>query len=504
MKKPKRKNHAGRQLLASLVLVGLATSIFIYSSYQHRDLRAGKPFVPKEELPLATQLTPAQMKEDLATFEKQLAQVHPATAGGFSDETKAALEQAKKSVKSPKKVSEFTTILNQVAATLQDGHTAAVRLSDRQIPAQLRYIEDKLYVKSYSPPQPAQPAENGEGSENEEEAEPATDEEDGGESAAADGGQLQPGDELVSIGGVPISRITGRLKVITPTETGRSDSGTVKNSGLFYRACENDLLRESTLYAAGVDTSSGTVAVAVQRGGQQVTCTATLADPAAPSFSYTIESGVCQLVLPYCDSGKEAASFLKEAFGAIKQQKVHTLVVDLRQNGGSGSDMTALLMPYIDVDNVKQFSNTVTRYSDLAAAQLGYRLTIGSALTDIGLQKNERQSDLLFTGPVYCLIDEGVYGTANDLAIALHDSGAAKLVGSDTAAASTGYGAPVSGQLKNSGICYRISHQKITRFADSDAAALTPDIAVKITPQELASQSDSHLQAVWEDVKKQK
>lgn len=231
-------------------------------------------------------------------------------------------------------------------------------------------------------------------------------------------------------------------------------------------------------------------------------------------------------------------NFLEDMFEEMKEERVTTLIVDMRWNGGGSSSYGDQLLYYLDTPpKLRSISVAIRfsplyreffpeKYADYAAAyakkydgkQLPDSLIVTSdfVLADSsegGFFQNvmERKSDYyikpnrtVFKGNVYFLVGDGTYSSAIILASLVKDNKLFMTVGQPTRGRPSHYGETLVLKLPNSGIVCRISCKKFFRpdtVKDSEDA-LYPDVIIWPTFEDVKYGRDSVFEWVLEDARK--
>lgn len=480
-------NKKGRILLVSLIIISI---IFISGKYiLDSNLLVNRMFKdPIEPVfdysfrPMDDMISPEEMEDDLFQLKRDLEEVHPKTRDGLSAEIQSAFDDAMVAIQEPRTILEFTTITSELASMLEDAHTSvnAVYAKDLALPMDIKIIDEKFYVLQ--------------------------------------GNDLEAGDELVSIGGIPLEEIYQVSKKRIPSEN-------IYWTNLLF---ENYAILESTLVEMGGEIDNGGTEVLVNRNGNEIRESLYYGDlqfqPIAvdgdykryktypednaynTQFSYyiDIENDLCHFILKSCDNSPEYRQFLENMFDDVDQHKVGNIVVDLRGNPGGNSSVVDEFLRYIDVDEFVTYGG-YRRLSQAASDQRGYLKSQGEFRSKPGRQKNDKVKDSSFQGHIYALIDSGTFSSGNWFGVILADSGIGTLIGEPSGNAPSSYGDILFFQLENSKLLYNISYtqwirpDEETRYED----ALYPDYEVKYTIEDYINKKDLPMEKAIELIKSQ-
>lgn len=175
---------------------------------------------------------------------------------------------------------------------------------------------------------------------------------------------------------------------------------------------------------------------------------AILREEAEPRFDLAIQpGGVAVLAVNTFDEPDPApfAAFTRDAFARIRQEGVHTLVIDVSRNGG-GNDAMWLegLMPYL-----------ATRAYRTGSTHRGFTRADPGNVVDGEIstwRQPQPEHPLRFNGKVYVRIGHDTYSSAILFANVMHDFGFATLVGSGGAARRSQSGGTRAAVLPHTGL----------------------------------------------------
>lgn len=175
------------------------------------------------------------------------------------------------------------------------------------------------------------------------------------------------------------------------------------------------------------------------------------------------EHSLAVLTLDSCDYNEVYRETLQEMFTKVKNQNIHNVAVDLRNNGGGSSSVADEFIRYLNVDKY----NTVS---------MSWRLGFFMPHFD-GRQNNNRIDELTFTGNVYVLTSNDTFSSAMLFAEYIKDNSLGTIVGETPGNAANACGEITFFQMGESGLILACSTKIFTR-ADSDNPELviTPDL----------------------------
>ncbi|HWT27106.1 MAG TPA: S41 family peptidase [Mobilitalea sp.] len=189
-----------------------------------------------------------------------------------------------------------------------------------------------------------------------------------------------------------------------------------------------------------------------------------------PFVSYQIDkdNSLGILSLLSCDNNAYYRETLKEFFTEIKKNKIQTVAVDLRNNGGGNSTVANEFIRYLDTDKFYVAGGVEVRYGP-------WLQKFKKSPT-----KNRRIKDLLFTGNVYALTSDVTFSSAKMFANMLSDNHLGKLIGEIPGNMPASYGDILYFQTPNAKLLFSVSYKYFGRIDETKAdQPLIPDSEVK-------------------------
>jgi len=372
-------------------------------------------------------LTQQQAQDDLNTLKENLEQFHPGLYRYTTEDSMAYyFKTAQSRLKESQKVTDLYKEVTNLLSKVRCGHTrpsmpeaANNQFKEEQffLPLAVKYLGARLFV----------------------------------DDLRTNDGNLQRGDELISINGRSVADIT---KDIFDHLSG---DGFI-NAGK-YRQAERHFRYYYQLYVAKGVKRYQLVVKKPDGGREQFTVNgekwADLTSMNKPSperaelelehrrgYSYMKIGTFVSYYLRNADLDYEA--FLEASFAELNERGAQNLVLDLRGNGGGDDNYGALLVSY--------FADRAFRYFDrieVTDAYSGYGSVERSQGRNLmtshkGLSIWQPQSNR-FSGMVYALTDGWSFSTCADVATVLHHNRWATLIGEETGG---GYDGNTSGNSR--------------------------------------------------------
>lgn len=195
-------------------------------------------------------------------------------------------------------------------------------------------------------------------------------------------------------------------------------------------------------------------------------------------------------------------SFLQDTFTQIQANKISTLIVDLRANGGGNSALGDALLQYLTNQRFRQFSRTEIKVSTQLTDWIGkggasLPWPAGTAIGSIYKLEDgwvlPRENLLRFSGFVYILTSYNTFSSASQLAATVKDLKLGVVVGEETRGHPTTYGDFITFLLPNSDLEAFVSTKYFVRPGGFDEGrGVIPDVQIP---------SDQALSWVLEQVK---
>jgi len=186
-----------------------------------------------------------------------------------------------------------------------------------------------------------------------------------------------------------------------------------------------------------------------------------------PFYDYSVDgaSGVGIFILRQCIYDKTYKTALKDFFTSVRDEGVHSVIVDLRGNPGGNSLVANEFLRYLPVENYEVGSSTV-RFGPVIWKN------------QPGRQKNQ-QAEYVFSGDVYVLTGEDSFSSAVDFATLLSDNGLCMVVGESPGNMPSSYGDILYFQTPNALLAFTVSYKYFIRpDASKSNLPLLPDIQV--------------------------
>jgi hypothetical protein len=430
-----------------------------------------------------TNLSPTELRADIAEFQRLMLDVHPAAIRSLPfDDPGPALDELSAAIDAPLDHLQFYRRLAPVANRLNDEHTMVfpseldrARLAGPEagrLPLDVALIDGRLYVaRNYS-----------------------------------DVASIRPGDEVLSINGHAAGYILETL------------------SGYY----SGTRLQQKQYYAVA-DFAAGLPLVLDIGGPYQVrllsrdTETASLqelpgiesSDDTGDPFSVSQPAAGTMLFAWHAfeDDENQFDEFLASMFESARADNIQALIIDIRDNQGGaaeyGDDVIEYLIeaPFSQLERVE-----VTVSEDVRAEFLGY---VPGALRWLPIQylhpwlrplwtSEPGESVVIpmdpvvppddvprFSGDVFLLIGPGTMSSASLFAATLKQLDLATLVGEATGGHATMYGNLVDARLPNSGLKVWMPTSVVAGLA---AGPVTPDHRVAQSARDVAGSKDAVLE----------
>jgi hypothetical protein len=405
-------------------------------------------------------LTPAQVRQDVATFRSALEERHPSLFRySTTRDVEVFFSQVDRDSDRITNERELYARLAPFAAILKDGHTALQRSEAVQraagdtklLPLEMYLLDDRLWVlRSH---------------------------------AAA----VTAGAEILSIDDDAAVNVIRRVRAAEPRD-GNSDGGpryTLSRRLRFVRQL------------AALDGERDTYRIAVRQPGSpgiaklQVASIPlrTLQPSGAPQetgelLSLATVDGVPVLKLRSFGNGLEEQ--LREMVRTVVQQKSPALVIDVRGNGGGLDALGLQLFAHIASGPFQYYRSLRVRVRSTERPFTGH--------PNLGTHQPDSVN---YRGRVVVLMDGGSFSTTAEFLAALRASGRATFVGEESGGAECGNtsGRSAMVTLPNSGL---LLHIPLVRYdtaipCDGRGRGILPDVTVPVTVQDVLAGRDPQM-----------
>jgi hypothetical protein len=195
--------------------------------------------------------------------------------------------------------------------------------------------------------------------------------------------------------------------------------------------------------------------------------------------------------------------FIDETFDKVRLQKINTLVIDIRENGGGNTDTSTYLARYIASSPFRMISSMRERLNTDNRGLFNYRGNKGDTLEDewddwvdpIG-------EDRRFKGNTFVLISPLSYSSAIVFATAVKDNQIATLVGRETGGFANQTAQGNLFNLPNSELRVYVATRLLVRpNGKLEVSGVVPDIKVSATPEQIMAGIDADIQATLKHAK---
>lgn len=426
----KKKSH---KIFARVLAGGLAGLLLVFGAcfavaYFTQPLSfGGKPLHVMKQRDAGDVLTQTQASGDAAQMVSFLEQVHPMflkrPPQPYNQNKNKYLLSADKSMT----VSEFGALTSRFLTTLEDGHTRVFWVEPEGLAVNWKWVGRTFVIgRGCSLPENAQ---------------------------------------VISVGGVPVSKIAASVDALFPEE---NDAGRAAQREEYGRYLP-------VLQTAGVKNGRDAVVKFSDHGKvteKTLPFRLNMSADDAPSVEGKRQGGAFVITLRSCDTGAElnktVASLKRAVSGGVKK-----VVVDVRDNPGGNSDACLQILNALDM--TPGVYGRVIRFSKPASEQNGYLRKSGKMVSE-PVDSAKRNPNIKLT----VLTNENTFSSAAMLAVWVRDGRLGKIVGQPSSNKPSSYGDIIHFQLNNSRLCGIVSHKQFTRpdITQTDQTELTPDIVV--------------------------
>lgn len=185
------------------------------------------------------------------------------------------------------------------------------------------------------------------------------------------------------------------------------------------------------------------------------------------SYKIDKENSLGVFTLNRCEMSAEYTDRLSEFFGAVRDNNIGNIAVDLRSNGGGTTEVINEFLRYINISDYKLFGGTDIRFG-------GNLISYRDEITP------NKHVENAFDGKVYVLTSQYTFSSAMDFAMVIQDNGIGKVIGEIPGNMPTAYGDKLSFQLSESKLVLSVSYKKFYRVdINKSIEPLIPDYTVE-------------------------
>lgn len=185
------------------------------------------------------------------------------------------------------------------------------------------------------------------------------------------------------------------------------------------------------------------------------------------SYKIDKENSLGVFTLNRCEMSAEYTDRLSEFFGAVRDNNIGNIAVDLRSNGGGTTEVINEFLRYINISDYKLFGGTDIRFG-------GNLISYRDEITP------NKHVENAFDGKVYVLTSQYTFSSAMDFAMVIQDNGIGKVIGEMPGNMPTAYGDKLSFQLSESKLVLSVSYKKFYRVdINKSIEPLIPDYTVE-------------------------
>ncbi len=181
-------------------------------------------------------------------------------------------------------------------------------------------------------------------------------------------------------------------------------------------------------------------------------------------YEIDVKNDIAILTLDACINNDEYKDCLNKMFSEIKENGIHNVAVDLRNNHGGNSSVANEFFKYINIDTYKTWAGI-------------WRLGIFQIKSDTAILENEQYTNLVFDGNLYILTSVSTFSAAMDFAMLIKDNHLGTIIGEASGNDPSSYGDISYFTLPHSGIYMQISTKKWYRIDESlEHQLIEPDV----------------------------
>lgn len=204
-----------------------------------------------------------------------------------------------------------------------------------------------------------------------------------------------------------------------------------------------------------------------------------------------------------CTDLKNYEVFYKSTFSELKNKGIENLIIDIRDNGGGYSIITAWLEQYIFNQAHNDIDSAIVKVSDelIATAKVKKKLPnikdvkVGETYTRIPGLRQLKELPLRYKGKTYLLTNNGTFSAAQGFASAYRCYGQGIIIGEETGGATVNFGDVHIFKLPNTGLEIMTSwEQAFSACSTDNQRGVIPDFTVKNSIEDYINHTDKVLE----------
>jgi hypothetical protein len=188
--------------------------------------------------------------------------------------------------------------------------------------------------------------------------------------------------------------------------------------------------------------------------------------------------------------------FIDSSFSIIKKEKIESLIIDIRENGGGNSIVGDQLFKYISKQKFTQFGKTIIKYSQLQKDFYKVKCEEDSTMCDTYnylIKQTNGKTEVLenenlispntnqFGGKIYLLTSLKTFSSASTFAQCFKNYKMGTIIGEETGGWIVAYGDKITATLPVTNLSITISQKKFYTVGATvkDFHGIIPDIKIK-------------------------
>lgn len=175
--------------------------------------------------------------------------------------------------------------------------------------------------------------------------------------------------------------------------------------------------------------------------------------------------------------------FADSMFTALRENNIHSLIIDITENGGGNSEVGDILLRYLSPRSFNQFGKELARVTPTTQRLMNTKQNVGwyymeTRESDMIAPLTEREGH--FKGRVYLLTSNHTFSSAGSFAWAFKMFGMGKVVGEETGGMNVCFGDVLMYRLPVSGLNASISYKRFWQYGadENDIHGTLPDYEV--------------------------
>ncbi|SFG51535.1 S41 family peptidase [Prevotella sp. KH2C16] len=208
-----------------------------------------------------------------------------------------------------------------------------------------------------------------------------------------------------------------------------------------------------------------------------------VAAPESYSFRLLSEDKVAVMDFKGFNDPERMKVFADSMFTTLRENNIHSLIIDITENGGGNSEVGDILFRYISPRPFNQFGKELARVTPTTQRLMDWKQNVGwyyMEVQDSDMIRPLTEKEGHFKGRVYLLTSNRTFSSASSFAWAFKVFGMGKVIGEETGGMNVCFGDVLMYRLPVSGLKASVSYKRFWQYGadENDIHGTLPDYEV--------------------------